>query len=43
MWYRLPLVANDGRRLHFAGFKVVSPGSIGGVDRRRHALRHPAP
>jgi cholesterol oxidase len=31
MWYRLPLVANDGRRFHFAGFKVVSPGSIGDV------------
>lgn len=31
MWYRLPLVTSDGRRVHFAGFKVVSPGSVGEV------------
>ena len=28
MWYRLPLVASDGRRFDFAGFKVVSPGDV---------------
>jgi cholesterol oxidase len=31
MWYRLPLVATDGRRFHFAGFKVVAPGDLAGV------------
>ena len=28
MWYRLGLVATDGRRLHFAGFKRVGPGDV---------------
>ena len=28
MWYRLPLVAEDGRRLYFSGFKVVAPGDV---------------
>ena len=28
MWYRLPLRAVDGRRFHFAGFKVVAPGDV---------------
>ncbi|MGP0029837.1 MAG: GMC family oxidoreductase N-terminal domain-containing protein [Acidimicrobiales bacterium] len=28
MWYRLPLAATDGRRYHFAGFKVVAPGAL---------------
>lgn len=28
MWYRLPLRTVDGRRLHFAGFKVVAPGAL---------------
>ena len=28
MWYRLPLAASDGRRYHFAGFKVVGPGDV---------------
>lgn len=27
MWYRLPLVGSDGRRLHFTGFKIVKPGT----------------
>ena len=28
MWYRLPLLARDGRRLFFEGFKVVRPGTM---------------
>ena len=28
MRYHLPLVATDGRRFHFEGFKVVSPGIV---------------
>jgi cholesterol oxidase len=28
MWYRLPLVATDGTRFFFEGFKVVRPGTV---------------
>ncbi|HWW44667.1 MAG TPA: GMC oxidoreductase, partial [Acidimicrobiia bacterium] len=28
MWYRLPLLARDERRLFFEGFKVVKPGTM---------------
>ncbi len=31
MWYRLPLVAADGRRFFFEGFKTVAPGVVTGA------------
>jgi len=31
MWYRLPLVTGDGRRLSFQGFKVIQPGVATGA------------
>ena len=31
MWYRLPLVAADGRRFSFEGFKVIQPGTAAGA------------
>ena len=44
MWYRLPLVASDGRRFDFAGFKVVSPGDVDGcLGGHDDLVRHPPP
>ena len=31
MWYRLPLIAPDGRRFDFTGFKTVAPGTVDDV------------